>query len=58
MREVGSTVGLEVAPGVDLASNPKRRRIWRCRACGRVRHVDDDGHCDDCAANETSEEMA
>jgi len=25
-----------------------RRPIRPCRACRRVRHVDDDGHCDDC----------
>jgi len=29
-----------------------RRPIRPCRACGRVRHVDDDGHCDECNAAE------
>ncbi|WP_254544136.1 hypothetical protein [Halomarina pelagica] len=29
-------------------SETEVHRIWRCRACGRVRHVDDDGHCTDC----------
>jgi hypothetical protein len=23
-------------------------QIWPCRACGRILHVDDDGHCADC----------